>query len=274
MDELIAFFNELPTWFRALMLVGGVLIFWVLEGVIPLFSTKYKKVRHAGINLFFTFTTAVINFGLASLLVGASVYVSSQHFGLIYIFDLPLWSEILFAIMAMDLIGAYFIHWIEHKVKWLWLFHLIHHTDTNVDVTTVLRHHPGESIFRMTFTILAVIIVGAPIWMVMLYQSLSVIFTHFNHANISLPPKLDHVLSYLFVTPNMHKVHHHKSRPLTDTNYGNIFSIWDRIFGTYVFVSKIETLEYGIDTHMDPSENDRISNLLKIPFQKYRTPLK
>jgi sterol desaturase/sphingolipid hydroxylase (fatty acid hydroxylase superfamily) len=154
----------------------------------------------------------------------------------------------------------------------MWKFHLVHHSDTNVDVTTGLRHHPGETVFRISFTILAVIIVGAPIGIVMLYQSLSVLFAHLTHANINMPKKLDRALSYVLVTPNMHKVHHHYVQPLTDTNYGNIFSIWDRVFGTFAYVPDHTKIVYGIDTHMKPEENSQLKNLLGIPFQPYRPP--
>jgi sterol desaturase/sphingolipid hydroxylase (fatty acid hydroxylase superfamily) len=78
-------------------------------------------------------------------------------------------------------------HFVEHKTKFLWRFHLIHHTDTWVDTTSANRHHPGESIIRFTFTTLGVLIVGSPMWMIFLYQTLSVIATQFNHANIALP---------------------------------------------------------------------------------------
>lgn len=273
MDWIMDFFSDAPSWFRATMLFGGMLFFWIIEGLIPLFSTPYRKYSHASLNLFFTFTTALINLGLAGLLVATSFYVGSNEIGLIYLFEAPLWVKTIIAIVMLDFIGAWLIHWIEHKVKWMWLFHLIHHTDTHVDVTTGLRHHPGESIFRMIFTIMAIAIVGAPIWMAILYQSLSALFTHFNHANISLPKKLDHVLSYVFVTPDMHKIHHHYTQPLSDTNFGNLFAFWDRMFGTFAKVDDARELKYGIDTHMQPEENDRLGNLLAIPFQKYRTPI-
>jgi len=104
----------------------------------------------------------------------------------------------------------------------------------------------------------------------MLYQSLSVLFAHLTHANISLPQNLDRIISYLFVTPNMHKVHHHYKQPLTDSNYGNIFSIWDRIFGTYTFVNDSKSLVYGIDTHINDSKIDSFTNLLLIPFKKLK----
>ena len=272
MEEIMAFFEDVPTWFRGLILIGGMVVFWIAEGLLPLFSFKYRKLSHAGLNLFFTLTTMIIGFGMAALLLAASDFVSSIEFGLLYMVDMPLWAQVVVGILLMDCIGAYFIHFVEHKVKWMWKFHVVHHSDTTVDVTTGLRHHPGETVFRILFTILAVMIIGAPMGIIMLYQSISVLFAHITHANLNVPGKLDRVLSYLFVTPNMHKVHHHFEQPLTDTNYGNIFSVWDRVFGTFAYVEDTQTLTYGIDTHMKPEENRKLGNLLSIPFQKYRQP--
>ncbi len=273
MDWIVSFFNDIPTEFRAGILIGGVVVFWILEGILPLFRFQYKKVRHAGLNLFFTLTTAIIGFGLAGVLLMASDFVAANKFGLLYLIDLPLWGQLVVGVLLLDLIGAYFVHWVEHKVKWMWKFHLVHHSDTTVDVTTGLRHHPGETVFRIGFTILAVMIVGAPMWLVMVYQSLSVLFAHITHANINMPRGVDRALSLLFITPLMHKVHHHYTQPLTDTNFGNIFSIWDRLFGTFAQVEDTKELVYGIDTHMKPEENDRMGNLLEIPFQPYRPPV-
>jgi sterol desaturase/sphingolipid hydroxylase (fatty acid hydroxylase superfamily) len=272
MEWIVSFFNDIPTEFRAGILIGGVVIFWVIEGTLPLFSFKYKKVRHAGLNLFFTLTTAIIGFGLAGVLLGASDTVADNQFGLLYLIELPLWVQMIVGLLLLDFIGAYLVHFTEHKVKWMWRFHLVHHSDTTVDVTTGLRHHPGETVFRIGFTILAVIIIGAPMWLIMLYQSVSVLFAHITHANIKMPRSVDRALSWVFVTPLMHKVHHHYTQPLTDTNYGNIFSFWDRIFGTFAQVDDSKELIYGINTHMEANENDRMTNLLKIPFQPYRTP--
>ncbi|GHE59423.1 sterol desaturase family protein [Roseivirga thermotolerans] len=273
MENLVNFFADIPTEFRAGILIGGIVVFWILEGTLPLFRFQYKKIRHAGINLFFTLTTMIIGFGLAGALLYASDTVAANHFGLLYIIDLPLWAQLVVGVLLLDLIGAYLVHWTEHKVKWMWKFHLVHHTDTTVDVTTGLRHHPGETVFRIGFTILAAIIVGAPMWIIMFYQSMSVLFAHLTHANINMPRSVDRALSWVFVTPLMHKVHHHYTQPLTDTNYGNIFSFWDRIFGTFAQVDDTRELKYGIDTHMDPKENDEMGNLLKIPFQAYRPPV-
>jgi sterol desaturase/sphingolipid hydroxylase (fatty acid hydroxylase superfamily) len=129
----------------------------------------------------------------------------------------------------------------------------------------------ASSIIRFSFTLLGVIIVGAPIAIVFLYQSLSLIATQFSHANIKLPKKLDKAISYVFISPDMHKVHHHYKLPYTDSNYGNIFSIWDRLFGTFMTLER-ESIIYGVDTFPNEEANGKIGELLKQPFHKYRKP--
>ena len=104
----------------------------------------------------------------------------------------------------------------------------------------------------------------------MLYQSISVLFAHLTHANVGLPQTLERVISYVFVTPNMHKVHHHFQLPLTDKNYGNIFSIWDRIFGTFHSANDSGSIVYGIDTHMKDDKINSFTDLFLIPFKKMR----
>ena len=197
-----------------------------------------------------------------------------NQFGFINFFkNLPLILEVFIAILLLDFIGAFLAHYVEHKVNPLWMIHLVHHSDHNVDTTTANRHHPLESLIRFIFTLFAIIIVGAPIGYVMLYQSLSVVSTQFNHANIKLPKKLDKLISYLLVSPDMHKIHHHYRLPYTDANYGNIFSIWDRIFGTYMYLDR-EKIVYGVDVFPDKKKNSNILDLLKQPFQKYQRPTK
>ncbi len=271
-SEIVNYFQTIPSSHRSFLLIGGITLFWIIENGFPLFKFKYNKWQHAGINFFFTLTTIVINFSLAFLLYKSSVFVSENKFGLIYWFHLDnLWLQAIVGLLFMDLIGAYTAHLVQHKTKPLWRYHLIHHTDTWIDTTTANRHHPGESVIRFIFTIFAIIIVGAPIWLFFLYQSLSVFLSQFNHANMSLPKTLDKYISYIIVSPDMHKIHHHYKLPYTDSNYGNIFSIWDRLFGTFMVMPR-EELIYGVDTHMKEEENNKLSNLLAIPFQKYRAP--
>jgi sterol desaturase/sphingolipid hydroxylase (fatty acid hydroxylase superfamily) len=272
METIRDFFQHIPNSYRTGILVGGLLFFWIIEGIIPLFRFRYNKIRHTGLNLFFTLTTLIVNFAFAYLIVRASDWSVANGWGVLNSMAMPLWVYFLAGLLLLDLIGAYFIHWIQHKVKWMWRFHLVHHTDTFVDTTTANRHHPGESVFRALFTLIAVLVTGADMWVVMAYQSASALLSQFNHANMRFPAWIDGPLSWIIVSPNMHKVHHHYTQPLTDTNYGNIFSIWDRLFGTFAKADP-QTLVYGIDTHMQPHENNQMGNLLQIPFQPYRPPV-
>jgi len=226
LEAILNYFETIPSAHRSLILVGGLTIFWLLEGATPLFKFNYKKWQHAVPNFFLTFTTVLINF---------------------------------------------LAHFVEHKVKPLWMVHLVHHTDHNVDTTTANRHHPIESVIRFGFTLAGVFIIGVPIGMVMLFQSISLVLSQFNHANIKLPKKLDDALSWIIVSPDMHKVHHHNVLPYTDSNYGNIFSIWDRLFGTFMKLDP-EKIVYGVDVFPNEEENRDIKNLLTQPFQKYKKP--
>lgn len=272
METIIDYFETIPSSHRAAIVIGGLTFFWLLEGAVPLFKFNYKKWKHAVPNIFFTLTTIVINFALAFLLLRTADWVVAEDFGIInWLPEMPLWSYVLIGVLLLDFIGAYMAHYIEHKVKPLWMVHLVHHTDHKVDTTTANRHHPLESMIRFGFTLLGVFIIGTPIAIVMLYQAMSLIATQFSHANIKLPKKVDDVLSWVIVSPDMHKVHHHNVLPYTDSNYGNIFAIWDRIFGTFMTL-ETDKIEYGVDVFPNEIENGNIGDLLKQPFQKYQKP--
>ncbi|REH52290.1 sterol desaturase/sphingolipid hydroxylase (fatty acid hydroxylase superfamily) [Tenacibaculum gallaicum] len=272
METLIHYFETIPSSHRSIILVGGITFFWLLEGAVPLFGFKYNKWKHAWPNLFFTGTTIIINFALAFLLLKTADWVQANDFGLInWLPKMPLWLYVLLGVLCLDFFGAYLAHLVEHKVKPLWMVHLVHHSDHKVDTTTANRHHPIESVIRFTFTLLGVFLVGTPIGIIMLYQSMSLVFTQLTHANIKMPKKLDKVLSYVIVSPDMHKVHHHNILPYTDSNYGNIFSIWDRLLGTYMELDR-EKIVYGVDTFPDEEKNSSLKELLKQPFQGYRKP--
>lgn len=272
MESIITYFDNISSRDRSLILIGGITLFWLLETAFPLFRFSGKKWRHAAINIFFTLTTIVLNFGLAAILLKTSDWTQDHQWGILPMLDgLPVLLYIIVGLLGLDLIGAFAIHWLEHRVPLMWQFHLIHHTDVEVDTTSANRHHPGESLFRFVLTTVAVLVMGAPVWMIMLYQALSVVASQFNHANIRLPESVDRVLSLLIVTPNMHHVHHHYVLPQTDTNYGNIFSIWDRVFGTFVTMRQ-EDIRYGIDTHPEAREHSSIFQLLLIPFRPCRKP--
>ena len=273
METVFNYVETIPSSHRSIILVGGITFFWILEGVFPLFSFNYKKWKHALPNFFFTLTTIIINFSLAFLLLGTSDWVQQNDFGIInwLPFETPLWLYVFLGVLFLDFFGAYLAHFTEHKIKPLWMVHLVHHSDHKVDTTTANRHHPLESVIRFTFTLFGVLVVGTPIAIVMIYQSLSLVFTQFTHANIKMSKSFDKLLSYFIVSPDMHKIHHHNLLPYTDSNYGNIFSIWDRLLGTYKYLDR-EKIIYGVDTFPDEKINSSLKELLKQPFQKYRKP--
>lgn len=272
METILQYFESIPSIHRSLILIGGITFFWLLESGIPLFKFNYRKWKHAGPNLFFTSTTILINFTLAFLLLQTADWVQTNQFGIIHwLPEIPLWLFVVLGVLFLDFFGAYLAHFVEHKVKPLWMVHLVHHSDHKVDTTTANRHHPIESVIRFTFTLLGVFIVGTPIGIVMLYQSISLISTQFTHANIKMSPRVNKILSYCIVSPDMHKVHHHHMLPYTDANYGNIFSIWDRIFGTYLELDR-DKIIYGVDTFPDETKNSSLKELLKQPFQGYKKP--
>ena len=272
MQELIQYFSTISDNARGILLVSGLTIFLLLETRIPLFRFQYGKTKHAFLNIFFNLTTMIVNLSGAFLIYKAANYNSTNSSGLLNIVAMPLWLYVILGLLLMDLIGSWLIHYIQHHVKWMWKFHLIHHTDPYVDVTSGLRHHPGESVFRLIFTILAVVVTGIPFGVVMLYQTLSAFFGHMTHANIQMPEKIDKIIGLVLITPHFHKVHHHYVQPYTDSNYGNIFSFWDHLFRTSRRIDNLEDITYGIDTHMESEEKSSLKNLLLIPFQSYRPP--
>ncbi|HQV06940.1 MAG TPA: sterol desaturase family protein [Chitinophagaceae bacterium] len=252
---------------RMAFLVGGLLIFWIIEGAIPLYPLRYKKNkwRHASVNFGFTVLHLIIHTLLAFLIVWIADWCQQHSFGLIFWLHADLFFIILISFLALDF-SSWLVHWIMHKVKPLWRFHLIHHSDNSVDVTTGLRHHPGDSILRGIFFMLLIFVAGAPMYGVMIYQTFLVLATAFTHANVNMPKHLDKILSYILVSPNMHKVHHHYQQPYTDSNYGAVLSIWDRLFGTFKKLD-IRHIKYGLDKYYPNEKDEDFMALMKKPFQ-------
>jgi sterol desaturase/sphingolipid hydroxylase (fatty acid hydroxylase superfamily) len=253
---------------RMAFLVGGLLFFWILEGAIPLIQMQYKKtkLRHAAVNFVFTVIHLIIHTFLAILIIKLSDWCKEAQFGLVYWTNAGIILTILIGVLSLDF-SSWLVHLVMHKNKFLWRFHLIHHSDTNVDVTTGLRHHPGDSLLRGIFFLLLIFVSGAPMYSVMMYQTLVVIATAFTHANIKLPEALDKLLSFILISPNMHKVHHHWKQPYTDSNYGAVFSIWDRTLGTYSHLD-VKELKYGLDRYYNEQKDEDVAELLIHPFKK------
>ncbi|MDQ6814592.1 MAG: sterol desaturase family protein [Bacteroidota bacterium] len=254
---------------RLVFLVAGMLLLWFIEGAIPLLGLQYRKnkLRHATVNLSFTAIHLIVHTGFAVIIVLLSDWTKAVGVGIIHWFHASVVAGILITILVLDFFGGWLVHFTEHKLGWLWNFHIIHHADNHVDVTTGLRHHPVESVLRGIFFLVAVIVAGAPMYAVMIFQTLLVVFVQFTHANISLPAWFDECLSWILVSPNMHKVHHHYQLPYTDSNYGAIFSIWDRALGTFKTLNP-KDIRYGIDKHYPNEKDEDFLMLMKHPWIK------
>lgn len=264
MEALVHFFEQMPNWQKLAWIFICLTISWILEGAVPLVKLNYQKWKHAGVNLIFLTTSLLVNllFGLATF--GVFVWIQDNNFGLLNMIELSAWWELLIAVMALDLVAQWLAHYLLHKVKWMWKFHMVHHSDTKVDATTGTRHHPGDYLVREVFALATIFVFGIPIAYYLFYRIATILFTYITHANITVPIWIDKPMSLIFITPNMHKFHHHFERPWTDTNFGNIFSFWDRMFGTMVYDDP-RKVEYGLDV-LDGKLDEDVMYQFKVPF--------
>ena len=266
MDNFLSFFEQMPNTYKFAWIFIVLTITWIMEAAIPLVRGDYQKWKHAGVNLVFLATSMLVNILFGAATVGIFLWTESTGFGLLNWIDLPVWAELLLAVLFLDFLAQYVVHYMLHRVAWMWKFHMVHHSDTVVDATTGTRHHPGDYVLREVFALASIVITGMPLAFYVFYRIATIFFTYWSHSNIIMPNWLDKSLSFVFVTPNMHKFHHHFERPWTDTNFGNIFSFWDRMFGTMVYDDP-RKVKYGLDVLDDKTSGDLIYQF-KIPFDK------
>lgn len=176
--------------------------------------------------------TAILRFLLPVLAVGTALWAEQQHWGFMNQFDWPDWVKILAAFLLLDL-AIYLQHVLAHAIPLIWRFHRMHHTDLDYDTTTGLRFHPVEIVFSMGLKMLIILVLGAPVLAVILFEISLSAGAVFNHANVHLPRWLEPWVRAIIVTPDMHRVHHSWIQKETDSNFGFGLSIWDRLFGTY-----------------------------------------
>ncbi|NND89192.1 MAG: sterol desaturase family protein [Flavobacteriaceae bacterium] len=266
MQEFLLFFETMPVWMKAGWIFLILSLFWFLEGYYSFLKRPYKKWKHAKTNLILLGCVMLINVIFGIITAGVFLWLEESQIGMLSLFQAPIWLELLISILVLDLIAQYGVHYLLHQVPVLWRLHLVHHSDKHVDATTGTRHHPLDFMLRESFALLAVVIMGMPIAYYFFYRILSVLFTYFTHADIVLPLWLDKRLSYVIVTPHMHKFHHHRELPWTDSNYGNMFSIWDRLFGTFVYDDP-DKIVYGLDI-TDHTDDENILVQLGLPFNR------
>ncbi|MFZ6014009.1 MAG: sterol desaturase family protein [Bacteroidota bacterium] len=210
--------------------------------------------------------------GLRLLLLPAMVYISYKNqdwrIGINYLYNWTPWLEGAMAFLLLDYTN-YLWHFLNHKVPLLWRFHLFHHTDIDLDVTTAVRFHFGELITSVFFRGFTVFIIGAPPSMVLVYEVAFELATQFHHSNLKLPFLIERALNRVIVTPRMHGIHHSIIRREADSNYSVIFSFWDRLHGTVNLHIHQHEITIGVPVYDDPSELT-IGYLLNLPFTKIR----
>jgi sterol desaturase/sphingolipid hydroxylase (fatty acid hydroxylase superfamily) len=214
---------------------------------------------------------ALLNSGMTALLfVGLWATVANwaghNGFGLLnWTGAQPLWHA-LAALLALDF-WTYCWHRLNHRVPFLWRFHRAHHSDAQMDVTTASRFHIGEILFSNCLRIPLILIVGIYLWEMVLYEAALLAVNQFQHANIGLPRKLDQLLRCFIVTPAMHKVHHSRWQPETDSNYSSLLSVWDRIFRSFRLRDDPRTIQFGLDEFAKP-EDQTLPGILKTPLNQ------
>ena len=208
-------------------------------GILFLLESRFqlrKRVQGRWKRIFINSIVSIPAFALLRLLfIPAMVWLAVQNqqwcFGLNYLLAPPQWILLAISFLILDY-SNYLWHILLHKLPVLWRFHLVHHTDLDLDITTAFRFHFGEMIGSVFFRGAAILLIGVSPVMVLIYEIAFEAATQFHHSNIKLPFRFEKMLNYFIVTPRMHGIHHSMIKKETDSNYSIIFSYWDRIHKT------------------------------------------
>ena len=230
MEEIRTFFSDHEDITQLILYAAVITSLWFSEVLISTHGLK-DKWKHTAVNSMFIFTALPIQLTLTSFIVLISIWANVHHWGLINFipFHSNPWVYYISLFVLMDLC-EYVYHVIMHKTDTLWKFHLVHHSDLHVDVSTTVREHPGETCVRTCFLMLWTFLLGPAIGVLILRQTFQTISNVSAHTEFRLSPRVNKILGFLFITPNLHHVHHHYELPHTDCNYGDVLSIWDRLF--------------------------------------------
>ena len=254
---------------RLVVFVGMLGVLALAEQVRPRRSRALRRTQRWPHNLALVAAGAlavrvVAPAGLATV----AVLAQSRGRGALRVVHVPTVAAWAISVIALDLV-VYAQHVAMHKVRWLWPLHRVHHADVDVDVTTGVRFHPIEYLLSLGLKSGAVVLLGAPVGAVILFEILLNATSMFNHANLRLPAPVDRVVRLLIVTPDMHRVHHSIDRHEADSNYGFNVPWWDRLFGTYNPEPQHphETMTLGVSQFREAREQ-RIDRLLLQPFRR------
>lgn len=246
------------------LLLGLMALLAVFETFLPFSRTDWRR-RHLAPNIFLTALTLTLNFGANAVAVLVTAWLTERRFGPVANAALSPSTKVLLGVFVLDA-STYLAHRLMHVIPPLWKAHSVHHSDPVVDVTTALRFHPIETAWRFAFVVIPAWILGLPMEAVAAYRIVSAFMAVFEHMNVKLWQPLDTVLSVVFGTPNMHKLHHSRLESETNTNYGNILSLFDRACGTFTPSARATVVDSGLAGY-DDSEIQRLAGLVMLPFR-------
>ena len=246
------------------IIIGLIAFFFSLEQLSKSPFNFTKRINHLFQNLLFQITLVILNIFFVTFQVFSIEWFNANHIGLLYVIELPFWVKLGLSVALYD-ITAYWIHRATHKIPLLWRFHRVHHSDTTMDASTVFRFHPLEILLVFGIgNILTAALFGTDVLSMALYYFILYLFFFFEHANLTYPKWLNTTLGLLFVMPDQHRVHHQQDQFYTDSNFADIFILWDRLFGTYKEMP-VAQMKYGLK-EFDEEKKQTFLYLMKSPF--------
>jgi sterol desaturase/sphingolipid hydroxylase (fatty acid hydroxylase superfamily) len=251
------------------LLAGIFLLLFLVEGRRQLRKRNQPRFQRTVTNSLFSIPAfSLLRFLLLPVMVRLAFEARQKKLGLNHYYHAPPLMKGVVAFLVLDYTN-YLWHVLNHKIPILWRFHLVHHTDPDLDVTTALRFHFGELIGSVFYRGACVVLSGATALQVLLYEILFEAATQFHHSNWQLPYLLEKRLNTLIVTPRMHGIHHSMVRRETDSNYSVIFSCWDRLHRTIRLNVPQNAIVTGVPSYSDHKELT-IGYLWKLPFTRIR----
>lgn len=257
------------TLYRVILLLAIFVIAIVFESFRPLRTVTQPKIKRVWTNLLVALTGAIILRAMFFPIVAlVSQETERNKWGLLHLFDLNSVAALGLAIVLLDY-TFYFWHVLLHKNRFLWRFHNVHHVDLDLDTSTALRFHFGELIISVVFRSAQIVVIGVNPFALFVFEVCITSFAQFHHSNIRLPMRFEHWLTKVIVGPRMHGVHHSIVRNETDSNFGTIFTLWDRLHNTLRLHIPQEDITIGVPSYRQPGEQGLL-RLLSLPFERQR----
>jgi sterol desaturase/sphingolipid hydroxylase (fatty acid hydroxylase superfamily) len=257
-------FHTILRQWQPFLAVFVLLLFWTWESLAPFFSRR-ARVKHAARNIVISLINGLV---IAVVFAGVTIlvadYTKQNRIGLLYWLGITGTALNVFAFLLLDA-WMYWWHRLNHLVPLFWRLHRMHHSDPEMDVTTATRFHIGEITLSSLIKLLLIVLFSIPIEVLIVFDVLQLPVISFHHANIQLPRLLDDVMAWFIVTPFMHKVHHSRFKPETDSNFSSLLSIWDRLFGSFVRKERCDEIRFGLDG-FDSDERQTVKGMIATPF--------